>query len=78
MSLYAGLPYLLDLAVITTLTGGLIAIVSLVSRPTRALVMFQMGGKGDFGRGVPYGVAIAAGGLAVIAERLAGWSAFAI
>jgi hypothetical protein len=28
-------------------------------RPVRALVMFQMRGKGDFGRGVPYGVAIA-------------------
>jgi prepilin peptidase CpaA len=68
----------LDLAVITAVTGGLIAVISLASRPTRALVMIQVGGKGDFGRGVPYGVAIAAGALVVIAERLAGWTALAV
>ena len=66
VALFAGLGYLPLLLLATALTGGAIAIVSLVSRPTRALTMFTMRGKGDWGRGVPYGVAIAVGGALVI------------
>ena len=49
----------------TALAGGLVALVSIVSRPTRALVMVKLRGKGDFGRGIPYGVAIAAASAAL-------------
>jgi prepilin peptidase CpaA len=61
VSLFVGLDHLPRLLLFVALAGGVIAIVSLVSRPTRALVMFQLRGKGDFGRGIPYGVAIAIG-----------------
>ncbi|HXU99532.1 MAG TPA: prepilin peptidase [Caulobacteraceae bacterium] len=53
------------LALATAVAGGAIGLVSLVSRPTRALVMFNMRARGDFGRGVPYGVAIAAAAAAL-------------
>jgi prepilin peptidase CpaA len=66
---FMGLPQLM---LITVLTGGAIAVVSLASRPTRALVILQMRGKGDFGRGIPYGVAIAAGGVVVLWEQALG------
>ena len=59
VSLFIGLQNLLGLAVLTALAGGALAAISLVSRPTRAMTMVAMRGKGDFGRGVPYGVAIA-------------------
>ena len=66
VALFVGLQNLWLLAVGTALVGGLIAAVSLASRPRRALVMFTMKGKGDFGRGIPYGVAIAIGAGAVV------------
>lgn len=66
VALFAGLGYLPLLLLATALTGGLIAVVSFVSRPTRALTMVTLRGKGDWGRGVPYGVAIAVGGALVI------------
>jgi prepilin peptidase CpaA len=66
VALFAGLGYLPLLAVGTTLTGGVIAAASFISRPTRAMVMVTLRGKGDWGRGIPYGVAIAVGGLLVI------------
>jgi hypothetical protein len=37
--------------------------VSLAANPARALVMFQMRGKGEFERNIPYGVAIAVAGI---------------
>ena len=58
-ALFAGMPRLLYFLVLVALAGGAIALVSLLARPARAAVMFHMRGKGDFGRGVPYGVAIA-------------------
>jgi prepilin peptidase CpaA len=64
VSLFFGLKYLWILASATAIAGGLVALVMLLRRPTRALVMLQMRGKGDWGGGVPYGIAIAAGGLA--------------
>jgi prepilin peptidase CpaA len=66
VALFAGMSQLPLLALTTALVGGLIAVVSLAARPQRALVMLTLRGKGDFGRGVPYGVAIALAGAAVI------------
>jgi len=66
VALFAGLGYLPLLVLVTALTGGVIAGISLVTRPTRALTMFTMRGKGDWGRGIPYGVAIAVGGVLIL------------
>jgi prepilin peptidase CpaA len=66
VALFAGLGNLPLLAVGTTLTGGLIAAASLVARPARGMAMLAMRGRGDWGRGIPYGVAIAVGGALVI------------
>ena len=65
-ALFVGLDYLPYLAIATALAGGVIALISLATRPTRAVVMFTLRGKGDFGPGVPYGVAIAAGAVFAI------------
>jgi prepilin peptidase CpaA len=59
VTLFVGWAQFPRFLVLVALAGGAIAAVSLVLRPTRALVMFQMRGKGDYGRGIPYGVAIA-------------------
>ena len=59
VGLFVGLSQFMQFLMLVALVGGAIAIVSLVSRPTRALVMLQMRAKGNFGRGIPYGVAIA-------------------
>jgi prepilin peptidase CpaA len=66
VSLFVGLDRLPALAVATALIGGLVAIASLLARPRRALVMIAMQGKGDFGPGIPYGLAIAGGGFIVV------------
>ena len=65
-SLFVGWGQLFPFLVLVALAGGVIAVVSLSMRPVRALVMFQMRGKGDFGRGVPYGVAIAIATIAIL------------
>ena len=67
VALFAGMDHLLQLLVLIALAGGVIALVSLVSRPTRAMVMLHMRGKGDFGRGIPYGVAIAIATVCIVA-----------
>ena len=66
LALFAGMQHLALLTVTTALAGGVMGAVSLASRPTRAMVLINMRGKGDFGRGVPYGVAIAAGGWVMV------------
>jgi prepilin peptidase CpaA len=66
VALFAGLGHLLALGMATALAGGAVAIVSLVARPHRAMTMIILQGKGDFGRGIPYGVAIAMAGAAVV------------
>ena len=73
VALFAGFAHIYTLILVTALAGGLMAIVSLGSRPMRAMVIWNMKGKGDFGRGIPYGVAIAAGGVVVIWGQLLGW-----
>lgn len=65
-ALFAGMAGLPKFLFFVALAGGAIAAISLLSRPSRAAVMFHMRGKGDFGRGVPYGVAIAIATIAVI------------
>jgi len=75
VALFVGLGYLPFFALATVLAGGVIALISLVCRPQRAAVMLTLGGKGDWGRGVPYGVAIAVGGFVVIWAALSGYLA---
>lgn len=72
VALFAGLSQLPLFALATVLFGGLMAVISLASRPRRAAVMFTLRGKGDFGRGIPYGVAIAFGGAYVVWGSLIG------
>jgi prepilin peptidase CpaA len=72
VALFAGMGYLPLLVVATTLAGGAVALVSLASRPRRAMAMFTLRGKGDWGRGVPYGVAIAVGGAVIMWGPIAG------
>ena len=71
VALFVGLGQLLHFLVLVVLVGGVIAAGSLLSRPTRAFVMFQVRGKGDYGRGIPYGVAIAIAAVCVITWPLA-------
>jgi len=71
-ALFAGMAYLPYLALATSLAGGVIALASLASRPRRALVMLTMRGKGHWGGGVPYGLAVAAGAAIVIWAPLTG------
>jgi prepilin peptidase CpaA len=70
---FMGLGYLPAFALATALTGGVIALISLASRPQRALVMLTLRGKGDYGRGVPYGVAIAVGAVLVLWASMLGY-----
>ena len=72
-ALFAGMSLLPLMALITVLIGGAIALAMLVMRPVRGLVMLQMRGKGDWGRGVPYGVPIAIACAAVVWAPLLGW-----
>ena len=69
--LLVGVSNLLVFFLIVALAGGVIAAMSLLQEPTRALVMFQMRGRGNLGRGVPYGVAIAIGAAGVTTWPLA-------
>ena len=66
VALFTGMSGLAPLAVVTALVGGVVAVVGLILRPTRALTMISMKGKGDFGPGVPYGVAIAAAAAGLV------------
>jgi len=72
VALFVGLGSLHLFALATALTGGVIALSSMIARPRRALVMLTLRGKGDYGRGIPYGVAIAVGGLLVVWGSLTG------
>jgi prepilin peptidase CpaA len=63
---FFGLAYLPMFALATVLAGGAMAIVSLAARPRRAMVMLVLRGKGDDGRGIPYGVAISVGAMATL------------
>jgi prepilin peptidase CpaA len=69
-ALFVGLGGMILFTLATVFAGGGIAAVSLATRPKRALVMFTLKGKGDFGRGIPYGVAIAIGGVVTVWAQL--------
>jgi prepilin peptidase CpaA len=63
-ALYAGFAHLLMFTVVTILAGGLLALGLLVARPRSALRSLTARGRAEGrSRGIPYGVAIAAGGL---------------
>jgi prepilin peptidase CpaA len=66
VALFVGLGEIARLGVLAALVGGLIALVFILSRPRRALAMWSLRGKGDFGSGIPYGVAIAVAGMAIV------------
>jgi prepilin peptidase CpaA len=66
VTLFMGPRLLPEFALITALAGGALAVFSLALNPTRTLVMIKMHFRGEFGRGIPYGVAIALGGIATI------------
>jgi prepilin peptidase CpaA len=70
VALFVGMPPLAEFALVMSLAGGVLAVMSLVSHPTRALVMLQMGGRADAGRGVPYGIAIALAGAFILCRDL--------
>jgi prepilin peptidase CpaA len=72
VALFTGLSYLHLFALATVLAGGVLAVITLAASPRRALVMFTLKGRGDFGRGIPYGVAIAVGGLIAVWGALTG------
>ena len=67
VALFVGLQRLIPFFLLVAIAGGALAVASLVLRPTRAMVMLQLRGKGDFGRGIPYGVAIAIGAVGIVA-----------
>jgi prepilin peptidase CpaA len=73
VALFVGLPHLVLLTVGTAFVGGAIALISIVARPRRALVMINMRARGDFGRGIPYGVAIALAAAAVVWAQVLGY-----
>ena len=66
LSLLVGAQNLLNFFVVVAIAGGVIAAASLAANPTRALVLFQLRGKGGYGRDVPYGVAIAIAAAIII------------
>jgi prepilin peptidase CpaA len=72
-ALFMGMDHLMAFTLATVWTGGFMALVSLASRPRRALVMLNLRGKGDFGRGIPYGVAIAVGAMVTLWGYFSGW-----
>lgn len=63
-ALYAGFAHLLMFAFVTVLAGGVLALGLLIARPGSALRSLTARGRAERQpRGVPYGAAIAAGGL---------------
>lgn len=72
VALFLGLDNLPAMALLTVLIGGVMALASFASRPQRALAMITLRGKGNWGRGIPYGVAIALAGAIGIWSQLLG------
>jgi len=72
VALFAGLGKLGELSLATAMAGGILALVMILSHPTRVLVMVSMRGRASFGQNVPYGVAIASGALVVVFGGLFG------
>ena len=64
--LFIGWSRLAEFAFATAMFGGVLALIIMLSNPTRVLVMVQMRGKGESGSTVPYGVAIAVGAVLTV------------
>lgn len=64
VALFAGLDHLLLLALATAISGGLVAVINMFVRPYLSQAMLALQGR-EMGRDVPYGVAIAIGGISV-------------
>lgn len=73
VALFAGLADLPMLGLATALGGGALAIVTFAANPVRTLVILQMRGQGGSQHTVPYGVAIALGGMTVLSSKF-GWT----
>ena len=65
LSLFAGLKFLAVLALATALAGGLMVVALLLVQPRRILLLITTRGQLGQSKGLPYGVAIALGGLLV-------------
>ena len=64
VALFMGLTNLAKFALLTVLIGGLMAVGALILRPKRAMRGLTAAGRTQGGgRGIPYGVAIALGGI---------------
>ncbi len=64
VALFAGLAHLVQFALATVIAGGVLALASLVVHQARAFAVTRTGS--DFGRDIPYGVAIAIAGVVVM------------
>ncbi|HUO97036.1 MAG TPA: prepilin peptidase [Rhizomicrobium sp.] len=70
VALFMGLRLLPEFLFTTVVAGGVLAIFSLLMNPRRAAVMVQTRFRADYGRGIPYGVAIALGGVATVLRHM--------
>ena len=66
LALFSGLPLLPHYALVTALSGGVVAAAYIAANPTRNLIAFQTRGLVPASRGVPYGFAIAGGALVMV------------
>jgi prepilin peptidase CpaA len=64
VALFAGLEHLVQFVLVTVIAGGVLALASLVVQQARIFAMIRS--RSDFGRGIPYGVAIAIAGAIVM------------
>jgi len=64
VALFAGLGHLFQFVLVTVIAGGVLALASLAVQQTRIFAMIRSGS--DFGRDIPYGVAIAIAGVVVM------------
>lgn len=71
VALFMGLSNLASFALLTVLIGGLMAVAVIILNPKRALRGLTAAGRAEgAGRGIPYGVAIALGGVCAIVPSL--------
>ncbi|OJU09368.1 MAG: hypothetical protein BGN86_08165 [Caulobacterales bacterium 68-7] len=66
LALFAGIKLLPTFALVVAVSGGVVAMIYIALRPTENLIAFQSRGKVTYGRGVPYGLAIAPGALVIV------------
>ena len=66
LALFTGLELLGTFTLATAVSGGVVALTFLITRPARRNAMVGRNGKGDHRESVPYGVAIGLGALMVV------------